>query len=269
MLNSFQVELIRAIEKGELESIRKLVIGKYDVDKPLIPLHDIPVNPMSTRVPFPTIRGPTPLVLAILHQRTDIIEYLIKEKHASLEFKVGGLAPIHYACIIGNTDIIDIIINAGNQTNNCLEMQNDFAYTPLHLAAANNHIKAVLYLLKKGAQPSISQLKTKPESLNTPLHVAMRGNDTAIAEALISKGASTRDTNALSETPKDTAKFFNNKVMYEYLDKVEKEEIAVRPFEELCRTYLDNSASESETIKKLTQQVQELTSRLEKLEGPQ
>ena len=269
MLNAFQVNLIKAIENGELEGIRKLVIGKYDVDKPLLPLHDIPVNPMSTRVPFPTIRGPTPLVLAILHERTDIIEYLIKEKHASLEFKVGGLAPIHYACIIGNIDIIDIIITAGNQSINCLEMQNDFLYTPLHLAAANNHIKAVLYLLKKGAQPSINHLQNKPESKNTPLHVAMRGNDTTIAEALISKGASIKEANALGEIPKKTAEYFNNKVMYDYLDKVEKNEIAVRPFDELCRTYLDNSASESETVKKLTQQVEELTSRLEKLENPQ
>ena len=266
MLNSFQVDLIKTIESGQLEDVRKLVIGKYDIDKPLIPLHDIQVQSIASRVPFPTIRGPTPLVLAILYERTDIIEYLINEKHASLIVAVGGLYPIHYACIMGNIDIIDLIITASNQQNCSIDIQNEFKYTPLHLAAANNHIKAVLYLLKKGAVPSIDKLPEKPDSLNTPLHVSMRGNDTTIAEALISKGASLTVKNALNETPKDTAKYFNNTVMFEYLDKVEKREVAVRSFEDLCKTYLDTNTDE-DTIKKLTQQVKELTSRLEKLEG--
>ena len=152
MLNSFQVDLIKAIEGGSLDDIRKLVIGKFDIDKPLIPLHDIPVQPNPPRTPFPMIRGPTPLVLAILHEKTQIIEYFIKDKNANLSVDVGGLYPIHYACIMGNIDIINIIIAKDPTSVNKL---NKFNYSPVHVAAANNHTKAVLLLLKNGASPNI------------------------------------------------------------------------------------------------------------------
>ena len=264
MQNPFQVSLIKAIESGSIEEIRKLVIGRFDIDKPLIPLHDVQVNPQSTRVPFPSIRGPTPLVLAILYEKTQIIEYFIKDKNASLLAPVGGLLPIHYACIIGNTEIISLIITA-KCSENLINKKNEFGYAPLHLAAANNHIKAVLLLLKYGAKVNP---EPPTESGNTPLHVCMRAPDTLVAEALISYGANVNAKNKLGETPKDTANHFSNDVMSSFLDQVENQTANIRSFDALCKVYLDNdSAAESDTVKELTAQIKELTSRLEKLEN--
>lgn len=145
-------------------------------------------------------------------------------------------------------------------------MVNHFKYTPLHIAAANGHLKLVLTLLKHGASV---QNKQQPDSGNSVLHVAMRGNDTTIIEALLSKGASLEWTNVLKETPKDTARVFNNTAMVEFLDDVERQQIIPRSFDELCRLYLDNEISSGETdlVRQLSDRVQELTTRLNKIQG--
>lgn len=93
----------------------------------MLPAFEIPVKPPSKRVPFPLIRGPTPLVFAILYERTDIVKYLLVEKHANLTAQVNGLYPIHYASIVGKLDIMQIILETAEGREQ-INLLNDYIH---------------------------------------------------------------------------------------------------------------------------------------------
>ncbi|KAK8870996.1 hypothetical protein M9Y10_008909 [Tritrichomonas musculus] len=97
MFGEFQLRVINAITSGSLLSVRKLVIGSYDIDKfvcyffsysQLLPLESITINSTSKNSKIPKIKGPTPLILAILCEQTEIVKYLINEKNANLSIPV-------------------------------------------------------------------------------------------------------------------------------------------------------------------------------------
>jgi len=75
-----------------------------------MPLKEIPITKDNKSSLISSIRGPTPLILAILYERVEIVEYMIEKKGASLSISVNGLFPIHYACVVGRIDILSIII---------------------------------------------------------------------------------------------------------------------------------------------------------------
>ncbi|KAI5488673.1 histone-lysine N-methyltransferase family [Trichomonas vaginalis G3] len=268
MLNEFQIELIKCIESGSLEGVKKLVLGKFDIDKPLIPNLEIPVKIPSQRIPFPFVRGPTPLVFSILYQRTDIFKYFLIEKNASLDVKVNGLYPIHYACAVGKLDIMQIILGT-EKGRSQVNLPNDYFYTPLHLAAANSNLQVVLLLLSYGSQVNLSASTQKPETKNSPLHVAMCNTDTQVVEALLSKGADLNALNAENETPMKTAEFFHNEQMVKFLQNYQNGTTTIRSFEILCKEYLDENteSNESEKIKQMAEQIRILKSKIENLEA--
>lgn len=96
-------------------------------NKQLIPNLEIPVKIPSQRIPFPFVRGPTPLVFSILYQRTDIFKYFLIEKNASLDVKVNGLYPIHYACAVGKLDIMQIILGT-EKGRSQVNLPNDYIH---------------------------------------------------------------------------------------------------------------------------------------------
>ena len=222
-----------------------------------MPIQELTVNPtVSKCIPFPTIRAPTPLVFAILHERVSIVKYFIHDKKASLLVSVGGFLPIHYASAVGNFEILEDILST-EEGEKQINIQHQYLYTPLHLAVANSHLKCVLLLLKKGAFTNFSHYQQIPPSQNTPLHLCAKLQDTRIAEALLSKGASLQFTNSNNETPLDTCKAFNNQKMLNYFTKVSENPSLVRPFSELCDEYLDDER------KKMKDQLEEMRKKLE------
>ena len=226
-----------------------------------MPIQELTINPVAKCIPFPTIRGPSPLIFAILHERVSIVKYFIHEKKASLMVGVDGFLPIHYASAVGNFEILEDILSTeegGNQVN----IQNNDFYTPLYFAVAHSHLKCVLLLLKKGAFTNFSPYQNVPQSLNTPLHICAKLQDTTIAEALLSKGADLYLENSMKETPFDTCKAFNNQKMMSYFTKVLQNQSIVRPFSELCEKYLDNETTKlKQEIDDLKQQLKELTAK--------
>ena len=54
----------------------------------LLPLEWIKINSTSKNPKIPKIKGPTPLILAILCEQTEIVNYFINEKNANLKISV-------------------------------------------------------------------------------------------------------------------------------------------------------------------------------------
>lgn len=97
----------------------------------------------------------------------------------------------------------------------------------------------------------------------------MRNTDTTVVEALLSKGADIKQTNAEKETPLMTAEYFRNEAMISFLNKYNSNSTCIRPFEVLCKEYLDkeDECDESEQIKKLSEQIRILKGKIEDLES--
>ena len=215
------------------------------------------VVPVSKSVPFPTIRAPTPLVFAILHERVQIVHFFIHDKKANLNKPVDGFLPIHYASAVGNYDILADILSTEDGIKQ-VNMPHKYLYTPLHMAVAHSHLKCVILLLKKGASPNFTSSYEPPITLNTPLHLCARLQDTKIAEALLAKKANLDFVNAKKETPINTCQAFNNQKMLEYLLKVKEDPSIVRDFSELCDEYLNDDR------KKMSEEIEQLKKLLEK-----
>ena len=246
MLLNFQNKLVSAINEGNMEDIKKLVLGSNDIDKPLLPMSPITPNPISKRIRIPKIYGPTPLVLAILCENTEIVKYLIEDKGANVEIIVSGMFPIHYAALVGIPEILICIIKRSLREVNRL---NNFFYSPLHIACGNENLQAVIVLLDNGADPNSKSPSL--ESGDTPLHVSMRNKDKKIVELLLSKHANFQEVNQKNEKPIDTAQYYQNEQMYEFLKAVTIDETYIIPPYEVLSTKYSNCPDKIDRVLEL------------------
>ena len=181
------------------------------------------------------------MIFAILHERVSIVKYFIHEKNASLSVPVDGLLPIHYACVVGNFEILNEILST-DEGSQQVNIQNQYLYTPLHMAVSNSHLKCVILLLKYGAVTNFAGFNQRiPESGNTPLHICARLSDTKIAEALLSKGASLKITNSYNETPIEMCKKFGNEKMGNYFQSIKENPSLIKPFPDIYEKYISKS----------------------------
>ncbi len=77
---------------------------------------------------------------------------LLLEHGADLNAKnEGGWTPLHLAALNGRVDIVASLLEHGADPN----VQDKFGRTPLHLAALNGHVDVVRLLLEHGADPTV------------------------------------------------------------------------------------------------------------------
>lgn len=236
MFAQFQEKIVNAILNGNLEDVRTLVLGPNDINKPLCPTKPLYPKPISDNTKIPSIYGPTPLVFAILCGKISIVKYLVEDKKADITLAVNGLEPIHYAALVGIPEILKILINMSDFPESFVNRQNIFRYTPLYLAVGNENLQAVIVLLDNNAHVNIDQSQL-PQNFNTPLHASMRNHDTKIIELLLARGANINARNKINELPIDTAKFFKNSLIVEYLEKYSRGIIQIPPYEYLSSKY--------------------------------
>jgi ankyrin repeat protein len=211
------------------------------------------VLPVSKRIRLPSVRDPTPLVFAILCEQPEIVSYFLARKNARLDLDVDGFFPIHYACLVGIPAIVRAFLDASAAE---LTRPNSFGYSPLHIAAANQHLQVVLMLLKLGAPVS-----RVAQNQNTPLHVAMRNDDTKIAECLIAVDDHLLTArNVQNESPLDIATRFGNELMVEFLQRILTFKAAVPLFEVLYLRYVEEEKARAseEVIDMLCKKVQSI-----------
>ena len=125
--------------------------------------------------------------ISIARRITLLYLYLMTQSPDSLLF---------IASITGDLQQANDAISSGADTN----AQHIQLLTPLHCAAAYNHLPIATLLLKHGANPN-----TIDRFHNTPLHFAAERHHTAITDLLLATGANPSARNSDLNSPTDLA----------------------------------------------------------------
>ncbi|KAJ3115191.1 enhancer of mRNA decapping [Phlyctochytrium bullatum] len=176
--------------------------------------------------------GWTPLALASLTGHLDVVQYLVVH-NANIEAQTDHKwTPIYSASYAGHATIVSWLLDQGAKADSGndhnwyplssaanaghleavkvlvekgkadLECRNDDGSTPLFLAAMNNHLPVVQYLLKAGANP-----KALTNSCLTPLHAAASMGWLEVVQELISAGAGLDEPSTHGWTPLHAGSF--------------------------------------------------------------
>ncbi|MFP3015539.1 MAG: ankyrin repeat domain-containing protein [Wolbachia sp.] len=105
-------------------------------------------------------------------------------------------APLHFLAVSGDYEAISAIIthierHSPGELVKTVNVKDNLGQTPLHHASYNGNLRAVEYLISKGAD-----INVRSENDWVPLHYAPRSGVLAVVKHLISKGA---DVNARSK----------------------------------------------------------------------
>ncbi|KAK5717515.1 Ankyrin repeat domain-containing protein 61 [Elasticomyces elasticus] len=192
----------------------------------------------------------TALYDAVNHGKHEIVELLLKQKHAEAALvniaDVAGNTPVHvlasqpragdwtaaHADLITamEFDILSMLMSAGARLND----RNAKGQTPLHLAVEHGLVTMVALLLRCEANVEVSTV----EGL-TPLHICALGGNThaQIATLLLDKGASLKALTHPPQclTPFEVARHFNHTTMMAVLGDATLKRGAVKFIERLAR----------------------------------
>jgi uncharacterized protein len=175
-LNLFSQKLYKAVDAGDIESVKNIL--SKDVD----------VNKYSRNGLFPLWR-------AAADNKLEICKLLIDNGaniYQKSKVKPGKTSAIYLPTQEGYIDIVKLLIEKGVDVNT-----NEFHnVTPLRIAAQNGHLEIVKYLIAKGAI-----IDTKADDKATPLEVAASKGHIEIAKVLIENGADVNSTDKDGDFP--------------------------------------------------------------------
>lgn len=114
---------------------------------------------------------------------------------------------LHSAAWAGVVDAIKSLLSRGFS----IDRRDDLGRTPLMIAADNDKLHAVTYLLEKGADPSLQD-----NSGWNALHQASRSGIVAIMEKILSYGVDI-ESKTIASTPLMLAKRYGNSDAVDYL----------------------------------------------------
>ncbi|KAJ5737699.1 uncharacterized protein N7483_002824 [Penicillium malachiteum] len=135
-----------------------------------------------------------PLHFAAKYGHVQIASYLL-DAHANLGVcDDSGSTPFLRAASFGYWKVMEVLFARGSKTQ--LEDRNKFSNPPVWVAALNNHLDTVKWLLDVGAP--VDQLG---ESESTALHRACMSGHVDVAQLLIKRGADMHKKNQHSKTP--------------------------------------------------------------------
>ncbi|XP_068938894.1 ankyrin repeat domain-containing protein 27 [Petaurus breviceps papuanus] len=161
----------------------------------------IPVNGLGVNVTNQD--GFTPLHVAVLHGRSDLVSLLLKHG-ANVDAKnVNRAVPLHFACQKGHFQVVKSLMDFSAKQNK----KDSSGNTPLIYACLNGHHETAALLLEHGASLNVSNNRG-----NTALHEAVIGNHAILVELLLLHGASVHVRNKRQCTPIDCAEQ-NSKIM--------------------------------------------------------
>lgn len=153
--------------------------------------------------------GSTPIIIATLANRPDVIEALV-QVGANIKFSVAGESAMRLACKNGHVAAAEALARLGAPLDGngfidkCnplhiaaqaghtaiikilsidVNTEDAFGHTPLYMAASNGHANVVKLLLSRGANPE------SKGSGDTPLHIACQNGHVEVIEALITQGS--------------------------------------------------------------------------------
>ena len=131
------------------------------------------------------------LHLSIENQRTEMVNFLL-EKGSRQLYDINGNRPLHIACLSGNKEILEILINYGAD----VEWSNLDGDKPIHLASACENVEVLVTLLSAGAD-----MMSRGANGNYALHAAAFNPNVSVLKELLARGF---DTTVLNDN-EDTA----------------------------------------------------------------
>ncbi|XP_058530472.1 ankyrin repeat domain-containing protein 27 isoform X2 [Ochotona princeps] len=219
-------KLLRAVADGDLEMVRYLLEwteedleeaegGGYTTDQEFChPLCQCPkcapAQKKLARLPASGLGvnvtnqdGYSPLHVAALHGRADLIALLLKHGAYTGANSASQAVPLHLACQKGHFQVVKCLLDSHAKPN-----KRDLSgNTPLIYACAGGHHEVAALLLQHGASINASNNKG-----NTALHEAVMGRHVFVVELLLLHGASVRILNKRQRTAMDCAEH-NSKIM--------------------------------------------------------
>ncbi|XP_038309571.1 ankyrin repeat domain-containing protein 27 isoform X1 [Canis lupus baileyi] len=219
-------KLLRAVADGDLEMVRYLLewteedldeledaaaVGDVDFCHPLCQcprcapaqkkLAKIPASGLGVNVTNQD--GTSPLHVAALHGRADLIPLLLKHGANAGARNVNQAVPLHLACQKGHFQVVRCLLDSKAKPNK----KDISGNTPLIYACSNGYHEVAALLLQHGASINICNNKG-----NTALHEAVIEKHVFVVELLLLHGASVQVVNKRQCTAIDCAEQ-NSKIM--------------------------------------------------------
>jgi len=136
--------------------------------------------------------GVTPLMVAASNDKLQAVKYLL-EHGADLSLQNNnGWNMLHFASQCGNPEIIELMLSHVPSIDSIIKK----GITPLMVAAANDKLQAVKYLLEHGADPSLQD-----NNGWNMLDVASKLGDVAIMEKILSYGVDIESRDKCGKMP--------------------------------------------------------------------
>lgn len=164
-------------------------------------------------------RGETPVIAALYHGHTGIVEALVEAgapldlfaaaalgRQSDVETRLSedptalstmsydGWTPLHLAAFFGHAALVGHLLAHGAAVN--ARSTNSMRNTPLHAAVAGGRVEAALALIDAGADVNAAD-----GGGHTPFHIAAEGGYVPIVEALLRHDADPHIVDSEDRTP--------------------------------------------------------------------
>nr|XP_022910079.1 histone-lysine N-methyltransferase EHMT1 [Onthophagus taurus] len=138
----------------------------------------------------------TPLMVAIIAFKNDVVKYLIKSG-ASISFKgVDGMTALHLSAQHGNLVACELLLQSAINKKDYINKCDDGGWTALVWACEYSYSEIVLFFLRKGADPMVQDLKQ-----NVALHWAACSGSQDCLGFLLDYGSNVNCVNVQGDTP--------------------------------------------------------------------
>ncbi|EAY18254.1 hypothetical protein TVAG_253660 [Trichomonas vaginalis G3] len=209
----FQQRLVETIKTGKLEDFIALKVSKNEINTKLLPTENIiPVPKYSTKDTYFCPKEPTPLMLAVLCERDDIVKYILDNLEPKLEIKSNGFNAFHLSVLTKDHKCFDLLFSCQYYQEHVDEpieipaqTKKEFETIIIHPAVSCSNYYAVLALLSRPPEikyPDKSRTSDEPfvyksvdvnavsQTGSTPLKISVHCRNTDMVCILKFFGAS-------------------------------------------------------------------------------
>ena len=118
--------------------------------------------------------GKTPLFMACVEKRIDIIEVMAKHGGQEINWNVTdsiGRTPLHLACMRGNVEVVQTLLKHSNETNINVNQKDVYGKAPIHIACTSHCPQIIELMLNKSKEHGID-VNAVNNLGKTPVYIA-------------------------------------------------------------------------------------------------